>query len=102
MKFLAIFLSVLMLAIAFDICPDTDSCSDSDRTELNKSSGKQSEDGERCSPFCHCLRCPFSVLLPLTSAEFFNSNSLQRNLTTASQSRTLSVQNAIWQPPKAA
>jgi hypothetical protein len=101
-KFLAIFLSVIMLAMAFDICQDTDSCADSDETELRKTTEQSPEDGEPCSPFCHCLRCPFSILLPVMSSEFSKGNPTERKYASTSESLTVIVQKAVWQPPKVA
>ncbi len=88
--------------MAFDICPDIDSCGDSDKTELSKSTGQQPEDGEACSPFCYCVRCPFSVLLPVMLSEFSQGNSTERKYTSTSESLTLTEQKAVWQPPKVA
>ncbi|MES3017236.1 MAG: DUF6660 family protein [Bacteroidota bacterium] len=103
MKFLAILLSVVMLAMAFDLCLDEDSCGESCNTELSGQEDRTtSNDDAICSPFCHCVTCPFSILLPSKISSIPKAASSQQRYTDISESVTLNVKNAVWQPPKAA
>ena len=102
MKFLAIFMTILVLASGFDLCADTGSCDEEERTELSKSDNKSQEKSEMCSPFCHCARCAFSILLPEKVEAFkvkYSSSDKFRYVLNALPTK---VSNLIWQPPKSA
>jgi len=90
-----------MLAMAFDMCADTESCDYSGITEFSKETEQQPESGNLCSPFCHCLRCP-SILLPAILSGFPDAGFLKEKFNFQSESVMLNVRKAVWQPPKAA
>ncbi|WP_207420382.1 hypothetical protein [Desertivirga brevis] len=102
MKVLAIFMTILMLITGVDLCNDLDSYERNVRKEVGQADNGKHPDEKPCSPFCHCARCPFSVILPsilnVLNISFIKSEKYE------AYSVTYSIQFAvsIWQPPKAA
>lgn len=96
MKFLAIFMTLFMLASGFDLCTDFDTC-DSDETTLI--TDKQASP-ELCSPFCQCAQCPFSVLIPGPLTEMSALLPIAANFIYPAIGDPTRVDSAIWQPPK--
>lgn len=93
-------MTILVLASGFDLCADTGSCNDEEKTELSTSDNQSQEKGEMCSPFCHCARCAFSILLPNeieTIKVIYSSSDKFRYVLNASP---IKVSSLIWQPPK--
>ena len=56
---------------------------------------------DNCSAFCHCARCPFSVIIPET-AQLISDKSMMSVYNTDLKATVIHVSFAIWQPPKLA
>lgn len=91
-------MTLLILASGFDLCTDPDSCNNSEATEISE--GGQQTKPELCGPFCQCVRCPFSVLIPKTITATEKLFFARRNFPCPSPGTPVKISSSIWQPPK--
>ncbi|HEY1010298.1 MAG TPA: DUF6660 family protein [Daejeonella sp.] len=102
MKLLAIIMSFLLLAMVMTPCQEeTEVEKDSIELTSKSTSEKHNAPEDNCNAFCHCARCPFSVVIPATDQLIAD-----RSLSFVYRADlTLAIKNisfAIWQPPKLA
>lgn len=99
LKLISILLSFLILLSNFDFCQEEDAMSPG-QIELAQTDDESCNDELPCAPFCHCTRCPFSVIVPA----FEKEKSLELQLSAVSITETCgstkTVVNSVWQPPK--
>ncbi|WP_207535596.1 hypothetical protein [Desertivirga arenae] len=100
MKVLAIFMTILMLITGVDLCNNLDKNESKASTEMGKSNEKHSDEAP-CSPFCHCARCPFSVVLPSVLIELSVSIIKGEKFSEYSSMQPVHFASSVWQPPKA-
>lgn len=101
MKFLAVILSVIVLALAVMPCCTFDNCDDDSQTE--HANTKKTNDCETpCSPFVSCTCCPGICVTP--TIEFVTASSIvvEKSYTIYNQSFVSLYCPNIWQPPKIA
>lgn len=100
MKLLAVFMTILMLFTGFDLCEDQDSSENEGRVEVGKTSDDNHQEEEPCTPFCHCARCPFSVVLPSVSRQHIISFLKIEKFDGYISPTPIQFSPSIWQPPK--
>jgi len=100
MNFFAILMTVLIFASGFDLCAEIKSCDSENKTELSSSSDTHQQKSEMCTPFCHCSRCAFSIILP-EKIKASSINAFSVDSFNSSQTVILTqISSSIWQPPK--
>lgn len=100
MKFLAVFMTILMLASGLNLCADAGSCDNNQKAELHSQGQEQQSADEMCSPFCHCARCAFSILLPEKIKVIKTAFSSADKFSYVQIAAPIRVSSSIWQPPK--
>ena len=99
MKFLAIILSVIVLALAVMPCCTFDNCGDNAQTE--QANNKNSNDCETpCSPFVSCTCCPGVCIAPSIELVVAPVIELVKSFALYNQSFVSFYCANIWQPPK--
>lgn len=76
---------------------------ETDTIELasKKTTDEHNSPEDNCSAFCHCARCPFSVIIPETE-QLISVKSTMSAYDTDLKAAVIHVSFAIWQPPKLA
>lgn len=101
MKILSVFIAVLILASGFDLCEDADIPDGKAKTELSKENGKNQDFETGCSPYCHCVRCSFS-LLPESSGILGLQMPFGIHFFNFPDNAPAGIHRAVWQPPQTA
>ncbi|WP_423146043.1 hypothetical protein [Rubrolithibacter danxiaensis] len=100
MKIFTIFMALLILAMGVNLCRDKDFCDGKETTTLSKTGKEEPAKSGSCSPFCHCTRCSFSILLPKSLTGTRTQFLTLRTIFISSESIAAGINSAIWQPPK--
>lgn len=106
MKVFAIFMTIIMLLTGVDVCKEASGCESGEKTELckmEKDAHEPDHDQELpCAPFCHCARCPFSIMIPVQIANLNPIRLEGYNFNSILLGKPSDVSFSIWQPPKLA
>ncbi|WP_374164521.1 hypothetical protein [Arcticibacter sp. MXS-1] len=99
-RIFAVLLTLIMLGAGLDLCSAEELCYGKDCKELaGPAKSKQNSDDCR-SPFCHCPRCPFSVLISQSRALQAPAIILSVNYPVFEERAVPDVSSSIWQPPR--
>lgn len=103
MKFVALIMAFLILALSVMPCADAGAVTTDTKakTEINKTTDQQHHNAnDACSPFCHCSCCSgFSISLFVAAVAIipqYESNTISSFL----PSDVREVALPIWQPPR--
>jgi len=102
MKILAIFMTVLMAFAGFDFCKDDGVTHRGEGVQLSRAESGAHCGSDVCNPFCHCVRCPFSVLLSQQQSLILGHQLLTHNFPVTVSGHPVRVSNSVWQPPRLA
>ena len=101
MKFVALILSIYILALNFTLCEDNNAVNDDIKVELTQNS--DSDHGHNvldlCSPFCQCHCCHIHATYFNTSDNIV-SNNISTKIFLHFESLGEDIQNSILQPPR--
>lgn len=102
MKVLAIFMTVLMAFAGFDLCREDNAMRSVEGVQLSPSENGAHCGSDVCNPFCHCVRCPFSVLLSQQQSLILGHQLLTHDFPVTAAGHPVRVSNSVWQPPRLA
>src|SRR5690606_2540535 len=101
MKAISVFLTFILVLAGLDLCKDYEVVNDHKETiELAKNGGENQRETDVCSPFCHCIRCPFSAQIAqkVLPASYFQL--LYRFYPSTIEGNPIQFSTSVWQPPK--
>jgi len=101
MKIFSVFITISVLSMGFDWCKDADLHKEEAKTELSKENQNGQGPQTGCSPFCHCVRCSFS-LLPESSGILGLQMPFGIRFFSFPDNAPAGIHRAVWQPPKTA
>lgn len=101
MRFLAIILSVYVLALSCFSCADeiivhTQTAS----IENHHDNSKEHSDEEMCPPFCNCACCKISVEINVIASLISSIKNIKIQPQVHFTPAIVDIQYAIWQPPQ--
>lgn len=91
---------MLIFASGFDLCEEINLFDRNETLESVYFEQEKQPERDICTPFCHCGRCAFSIILPEKLKENCIYTLPKGNRSAVTDLVLLQISPSIWQPPK--
>lgn len=100
MRIFAFLMTILIIFTGFDPCKDKEIINSHIKVEVSKA-GKDNSDKSVCNPFCNCIRCPFSIVLPEQPPVLLTHRPVKGAfIITINSGTPIRISPSVWQPPQ--
>lgn len=93
-------MTVILLLAGFDSCKEASAGESNEKKELCKTENGDHDEEPPCAPFCHCVRCPFSIVIPVHMTNLHPIRVRGNEFDFILPGKPTNVSFSIWQPPK--